>query len=378
MSYQYNLPADTAALLNDHIIKCKNLALILDKYPTQAVVAETKNKGPWLQNLIKGDHIDTTLTQSAYDRWLAMMSAMNTTRFEASLDWRMVIGLGGETVLETDITLHHLYGIPFIPGSALKGLTRAYVTGEIEGYQSDKIENDNKEVKRIFGSQEQAGTVLFFDAMPLDGKVSFVLDIMNPHYPDYYSGTKPPTNDQSPNPITFLTVTNSTFTFALAPRNPNNTKHKEDVETVKGGLQGALQKYGIGGKTSAGYGYLKVVKEGEIVHAKKQEKKTSQPKPLERIRPNIPKFREGQEITGAVVAPTDELRRKAPSDARAFLRYQSFATTDVVIVVSVEDVQSWKPGETRICVFLREEVRDGCTMLVCLPRVKKDKDKKKS
>ncbi len=378
MSYQYNLPADTAALLNDHIIKCKNLALILDKYPTQAVVAETKNKGPWLQNLIKGDHIDTTLTQSAYDRWLAMMSAMNTTRFEASLDWRMVIGLGGETVLETDITLHHLYGIPFIPGSALKGLTRAYVTGEIEGYQSDKIENDNKEVKRIFGSQEQAGTVLFFDAMPLDGKVSFVLDIMNPHYPDYYSGTKPPTNDQSPNPITFLTVTNSTFTFALAPRNPNNTKHKEDVETVKGGLQGALQKYGIGGKTSAGYGYLKVVKEGEIVHAKKPEEKTSQPKPLERIRPNIPKFREGQEITGAVVAPTDELRRKAPSDARAFLRYQSFATTDVVIVVSVEDVQSWKPGETRICVFLREEVRDGCTMLVCLPRVKKDKDKKKS
>src|SRR5712692_11262510 len=165
MSYQYNLPADTAALLNDHIIKCKNLALILDKYPTQAVVAETKNKGPWLQNLIKGDHIDTTLTQSAYDRWLAMMSAMNTTRFEASLDWRMVIGLGGETVLETDITLHHLYGIPFIPGSALKGLTRAYVAEEYKKYyipedkseeerrSSKKTDDDHSEIKRIFGSQ---------------------------------------------------------------------------------------------------------------------------------------------------------------------------------------------------------------------------------
>src|SRR5712692_7705710 len=179
MSYQYNLPADTAALLNDHIIKCKNLALILDKYPPQAVVAETKNKGPWLQNLVKGSHVDTALSRSAYNRWHAMMSAMNATTFNASLDWRMVIGLGGETVLETDITLHHLYGIPFIPASALKGLTRTYVTGEIEGYKSDKIDNDNEEVKRIFGSQEHAGTVIFFDAMPLNGITNFVLDIMN-------------------------------------------------------------------------------------------------------------------------------------------------------------------------------------------------------
>jgi len=62
-----------------------------------------------------------------------MMSAIEATCFDVSLDWRIVIGLGGESVLETDITLHHLYGIPFIPGSALKGLTRAYVTGEIEG-----------------------------------------------------------------------------------------------------------------------------------------------------------------------------------------------------------------------------------------------------
>ncbi len=383
MSDRYNLPADTATLLNDHINKCKNLALILDKYPTQAVIAETKNKGPWLQNLVKGSHIDTTLTQSAYDRWDAMMSAMNTTRFNASLDWRMVVGLGGETVLETDITLHHLYGLPFIPGSALKGLTRAYVTSEIDEHKSQDIDKDEATVQRIFGSQEHAGTVLFFDAMPLNGEVKFVVDIMNPHYPDYYNSLKsnktiPPTNDQSPNPITFLTVTSTTFRFALAPRNPNDDRHKADVVLVKGWLQEALQKYGIGGKTSAGYGYFNMVKDGEIVQPKKSEEKTSQPKPVERIRPNIPKFREGQEITGAVVAPTDELRRKAPSDARAFLRYQSFATTDVVIVVSVEEVQSWKPGETRICVFLREEVRDGCTMLVCLPRVKKDKDKKKS
>src|SRR6266699_3404321 len=218
MSDRYNLPADTAVLVNDHIARCKNLALILDKYPPQSVVADTKNKGPWLQGLVKGGHIDEALTQSVYNRWFTMMSAMNATLFHPSLDWRMVIGLGGESVLETDITLHHLYGIPFIPGSALKGLTRAYVTGEVDEHKSKRIEDDDEIVNRIFGTQKGAGTVLFFDTMPLNGEVQFVVDIMNPHYPDYYGGTKPPTNDQSPIPVTFLTVTDTIFTFALASR----------------------------------------------------------------------------------------------------------------------------------------------------------------
>lgn len=348
MSEQYNLPADTSMLINDHIRKCKNLALILDKYPPQSVIIETKNKGPWLQNLVKSSHIDTALTQSVYNRWHAMMSAIRATLFNASLDWRMVIGLGGETVLETDLTLHHLYAIPFIPGSALKGLTRAYVTGEIDEHKSLDIEKDDATVQRIFGSQEHAGTVLFFDAVPLNGEVQFVVDIMNPHYPEYYGGNKPPTNDQSPVPVTFLTVTNTTFTFALASRHPGDPQHEADLKDAMKWLQEAIEKYGVGGKTSAGYGYFKMAKEGETAPSSKPEEKTSQPRPTERIRPNIPKFREGQEITGSVVVPTDELRRKAPSDARAFLRYQSFATADVVIVVSVEEAQSWKPGETRI------------------------------
>jgi len=376
MSDRYNLPADSATLVNDHIARCKNLALILDKYPPQSVVADTKNKGPWLQSLVNGGHIDATLTQPAYNRWHSMMSALNATLFNASLDWRMVIGLGGESVLETDITLHHLYGVPFIPASALKGLTRAYITGEVEGYKSDKIDNDNEEVKRIFGSQEHAGTVIFFDAMPLKGITNFVLDIMNPHYPEYYGGNKPPTNDQNPVPVTFLTVTNTTFPFALAPRNAGKEQHVKDVEQVQTWLQEAVQKYGVGGKTSAGYGYFK--KEMSSAEPPQPEKaqepvaQTQAPsRPAEYIRPRIPQFREGQDITGSVLAPTDDLRRIAPPGARAFLRYQSFATKDVLMVVSAEEAQNWKPGDTRICVFVREEERSRCTVLVCQPRVKK-------
>ena len=390
MSDRYNLPADTTTLVNDHIARCKNLALILDKYPPQSVVTDTKNKGPWLQGLVKGGHIDAALTQSAYNRWYTMMSAIKATLFNASLDWRMVIGLGGESVLETDITLHHLYGIPFIPASALKGLTRAYATGEDDNYfvpedkpkeqrkASKTIDDDHPDIKRIFGTQKEAGTVIFYDAMPLNGITNFVLDIMNPHYPEYYSGNKPPTNDQNPVPITFLTVTNATFTFALAPRDASKEQHVKDVEQVKIWIQEALQKYGVGGKTSAGYGYFK--KEMPFAEPPQAERALqpvaqtqSSSRPEEHIRPRIPQFREGQEITGSVVAPTDALRRIAPSDARAFLRYQSFATTDVLIVVSAEETQNWKPDETRICVFVREEERSGSIVLVCQPRPGKKK-----
>jgi len=380
MSERYYLPAITITLLNDHIVKCQNLALILDKYPPAHVPGNSQEKSEWLRRLGLNTRVDPALTKSAFDRWSAMMSALHATRFNAVLEWRMVIGLGGETILETDITLHHLYGIPFIPGSALKGLTRGYVTGEIEEYKSSKIDDDNEGITRIFGSQGSAGTVIFFDAMPVNGQVEFVLDIMNPHYPDYYRSLQsnritPPTNDQQPNPVTFLTVTNTTFTFALAPRNPNKDQHTADVDLVKTWLQEALQKYGVGGKTSAGYGYFNIIDDRTSEQLSKPAEKTFQAKPAERIRPNLPVFKEGQEIPGLVViAPTDELRQRVPAgSASAFLRYREFSTRDVFVVISEKfpEAQSWRAGDTRNCIFTREERHDDYVVWFCKPRTKR-------
>lgn len=363
----YFLPRDTSVLLtSERVRRCKNLGLILDKYPQRIAVEKGDGKSQWLKEIEPTSHIDPALGENVYKRWLAMTTAMKAQHFSADIDWRMIIGLGGETVLETDLTLHHLYGLPFIPGSALKGLTRAYVTGEVEGYKSDKIENDNEEIQRIFGSPEKAGTVIFFDAVPVDGKTSFALDIMNPHYPDYYAGTKAPTNDQSPVPITFLTIAETSFMFALAPRHP---EYMDDVKLVQGWLQKALQNYGIGGKTSAGYGYFKIP-------GNQEPTSTTQPvqaamAPTERMRPRLPKFREGQEIKGVVIVPTSDLRQLAPADTTAFLRYESFSIRDVFIAVAAEVAQNWRPGETRNCLLIREEIRGECTVLVCQPRPKK-------
>ncbi|MCS7214516.1 MAG: type III-B CRISPR module RAMP protein Cmr6, partial [Candidatus Calescibacterium sp.] len=111
---------------------------------------------------------------------------------------------------------------------------------EINGIKfSDLIE--------IFGTQEQAGKVIFMDAYP-SGDIKLKIDIMNVHYPDYYSGNKPPADWQNPNPIKFLTVEDTSFTFYLI------SKDIELLNKAKILLKEALEEQGIGAKTSIGYG----------------------------------------------------------------------------------------------------------------------------
>lgn len=409
----YYVPEETEVLLRNRASECKNLGLLLDKYMPISVFEKPdkndKNKGktPWLTRILeptsvkdKGKkqnrHIDAELAQHVYQRWKAMTRVIGARRFQATLDWRMVIGLGGETVLETDLTLHHLYGIPYVPASALKGLTRAYVTGEV--FPSGNIEDDNDTVKRIFGTQKEAGTVLFFDAMPVEGQATFVLDIMNPHYPDYYRSKQnppPPTNDQSPNPVTFLTVADTTFMFALAPRNSHVSQHRKDVENVEEWLRLALEKYGIGGKTSAGYGYFKVTKD-EPKHESKDEPKLEtvlaakppSPPPSERKPVELPPLQVNQEIMGVVAteAQRNDLLRRFPTESSSvFLIYRDtrnrdYSPDDVVILVSTAEypeLQNWKTKEQRKCQIAQIEKRGDSTVLICKPVRSKFADKKK-
>ena len=46
-------------------------------------------------------------------------AAQNALRQDLCVGGRLIVGLGGDNVLETGITLHHTYGVPIIPGSAM-------------------------------------------------------------------------------------------------------------------------------------------------------------------------------------------------------------------------------------------------------------------
>lgn len=140
---------------------------------------------------------------------------------------RLVIGLGGENVLETGITLHHTYGTPLIPGTALKGLASHYcdqVWGrrdQGEGFKRwRKGEPGGDHHKTIFGTTDDSGHIVFHDAWitPETLGKSLQPDVMTPHHGDYYSdesGNTPPTDFDDPNPVTFLSVV-GTFYIAIS------------------------------------------------------------------------------------------------------------------------------------------------------------------
>jgi CRISPR type III-B/RAMP module RAMP protein Cmr6 len=379
MSDQYYLPSQTAQLLTlDRLQRCRNLGLLLDKYPPRTAIdtgSKSDGKSSWLRGFTSDNHIDTQLVENVYKRWQSAITAMQAQYFTATTAWHMVVGLGGETVLETDLTLHHLYGIPFIPGSALKGLTRSYVTGEIEGHKSKKIEDDDSDIQRIFGSQESAGSVIFFDALPINGKINFDLDIMNAHYPKYYGEKQPPANNQDPNPVTFLTVADTTFLFALAPRRSKDT---EDVGLAIGWLQKALKDYGVGGKTSAGYGYFQISETSAKTGKSSGQPSQAGAQIAAQLRQNLPQFREGQELQNCQVIVSTERMQKLFPTASAYLRYQEFPPQALFIAIEsdVVEARDWKLSESRGCVISRIEEHEDCLILVCKPRQKKNRNNK--
>ncbi|RMA96969.1 type III-B CRISPR module RAMP protein Cmr6 [Hydrogenothermus marinus] len=186
---------------------------------------------------------------------------------------RLIIGLGISSVLETSIKLHHIYGIPYIPSSAIKGVLRAYriwklanwdeekykeIETRIDDYKGKPEENISEEEKKIieiFGNQNQKGKLIILDAYP-EKFEGFDVDIMNPHYPNYYTNDKnpePPADWQNPTPITFLAIPEgTTFNFYFK----NAESYDRDLEKLRIDLQEAFEKIGIGAKTSLGYGIL--------------------------------------------------------------------------------------------------------------------------
>jgi len=222
------------------------------------------------------------------DEILLKFDGYDKVEISLNCPWRLVIGLGASHPQETSMTLHHIYGIPYIPSSAIKGVTRHWVVLKFADENRDFIikeikekENNNnpdfndvlkkvsnalekgddlnisisinnnnitfKELIDIFGTQNQKGKVIFFDAYPMEN-INLKIDIMNPHYPDYYGGKEPPTDWQNPLPIKFLTVENTKFQFYLA------SKESTLLAKAKELLLDALKNYGIGAKTSLGYG----------------------------------------------------------------------------------------------------------------------------
>lgn len=118
---------------------------------------------------------------------------------------------------------------------------------------------DSLPPEKTFFGQERQGDIIFFDALPKQAP-SIEVDLMNPHYPEYYQDSDnkkniAPTDFQNPVPIPFLTVANTNFQFFIGT-NDNSSTNEGILNEVKKLLVEALQNHGIGAKTAVGYGRM--------------------------------------------------------------------------------------------------------------------------
>mgnify|MGYP001773427370 CR=1 FL=1 len=184
---------------------------------------------------------------------------------------RLVIGLGSTSVLEVSIKLHHIYGVPYIPSTAIKGILRAYnilraVGFNLEKYKQLEREIDNlnveeiekteklkKDIVKLFGNQKFKGKLIVLDAYPTTCP-NFEEDIINVHFNNYYQNNKPPAENMNPNPIKFLTIAKGTeFIFYFL----NKSSYKELTNhSIEEDLKQATYYLGLGAKSSLGYGVL--------------------------------------------------------------------------------------------------------------------------
>jgi CRISPR-associated protein Cmr6 len=199
--------------------------------------------------------------QLAFERWTKSFSEDAPRRSEdLKTAARLIVGLGTANVLETGIRLHHTYGLPVIPGSALKGLASHYcalVWGPTEGNHLFQKEKDYH--KLLFGTTGERGVIHFHDAwiLPLNvGEGCLLLDVMTPHHPSWQIDQKAPTDFDSPTPIPFLSVA-GTFRVTVSWGGPAAHPQAENWTNLAFALlKEALQEWGVGGKTSSGYGRL--------------------------------------------------------------------------------------------------------------------------
>lgn len=179
--------------------------------------------------------------------WRADGDGLILCRHSAELEARLLVDYGRTTAIESSLSFHPILGVPRIPGSALKGITGAWML-EAAGARDPALGQGPEAPKGA-----RRGTVDFLDALPARGRFELDLDVLTPHYGPYYRGASAPGDWLSPVPFTFLTVARTWFVFDLVSRREDEA----DLIRVSQALAEALVEHGVGAKTAAGYGYFR-------------------------------------------------------------------------------------------------------------------------
>lgn len=237
--------------------------------------------------------------ERAYERWKESLRQDRSMGMRGRATSRILVGHGLPSPVDVGLRVHRTWGVPVIPGSAVKGLLSQYIEtlygpenpshhpddpehpeperapyqgvvwdgstikfgpGEIyrelfgapNATTDDDFASDRQEATPKVGAQK--GRITFHDAWMVpngDDHRPFARDVLTVHQKTFYNADgrdEWPSDHDEPNPVSFLTVRPETqFLFGLSG-DPEWTKFAGEL------LQNALAEWGIGGKTTSGYG----------------------------------------------------------------------------------------------------------------------------
>lgn len=211
------------------------------------------------------------LYHNAYQRWRsATEDPLRFYQCVVELESRLFIGLTGGGMLETGCSISHSYGMPYIPGSSVKGIVRAQAQASRFGYEHPELlaelfgaaadpeaprKDDHPERDEVTSGptrypQGLSGIVTFHDAwwVPGSAEQPLVEEIVTTHHLDYYGseGRTPASDMDSPIPNAQIAVQGQ-FLFVL--EGPPTWLNLAESMLIT-----ALSKRGIGAKTRTGYG----------------------------------------------------------------------------------------------------------------------------
>lgn len=228
--------------------------------------------------------------------------------FHAKSTAPFATGLGMEHPLENGFAFLNPYGLPYLPGSGVKGVLRAAARELVSGEWGGTAGWDAAVIEHLFGSLPGAeplerGALTFWDVIPKIERMA--VDVMTPHQGEYYSGKQSPHDSGQPIPIPFLVIPPGVpFAFHVL------CDEKRLPEALKGGwrklMQGAFTHafdwLGFGAKTAVGYGAMQ-----EDPAVREQKRKAAEARAAQAA----------AEATARELAAAEQARQQADAARRA-------------------------------------------------------------
>lgn len=216
-----------------------------------------------------GDMVKTML-HALRNRQNAIAASLNEMvyRLPAISTAPFITGAGIEHPLENGFAFLKPYGLPYLPGASVKGVLRRATENLASGGYSDSHGWNPSVINELFGLEAESGNneslrnrgaLLFWDVFPEPDGNQLRVDIMTPHYSNYYQGRSTPADCDQPNPILFLTMPpKSKFNFYVqySPTTATTDLHGKWQNLIQAAFEHTFEWLGFGAKTAVGYGQM--------------------------------------------------------------------------------------------------------------------------